>query len=131
MRSQRDRPERITGIVILIFILICIYCVPGDVLAAETCPFMMIFHTPCPLCGISRSIYYTARGNFSLACSFHPAGIFLFFILISALPVLSFYPLYRRVRSWNAATGFLRHFALGAGIAVILAGILRRVPWCN
>lgn len=36
-----------------------------------TCPSIVIFHHPCPLCGITRGIYSLMHGNISKAQNFN------------------------------------------------------------
>ncbi len=125
MTAHNDRMERFAGTAVLFIILVSMYCLPPELLNLEVCPFKLMYNVPCPLCGISRSMYHTARGNIALAYSFHPAGIFLFFTLLSAFPVLLFSPLYNLIRKYNTRTGFLRYYAIGISIMIILFGIVR------
>jgi hypothetical protein len=39
------------------------------------CPFKLLFHCPCPGCGITRSIMALWHGDLLLSFRFHPLGV--------------------------------------------------------
>jgi len=47
------------------------------------CLFHNLTEIPCPLCGLSRSLYLNLHGQFSAAFSIHPLGILILLILIA------------------------------------------------
>ena len=51
------------------------------------CLFQKMFHIPCPGCGITRSIFSIARGEFFLAWQYNPAGLVLFLFLLAQIPL--------------------------------------------
>ena len=51
------------------------------------CLFQELFHVPCPGCGITRSVFSIARGEYFLAWQYNPAGIGLFSFLLAQIPM--------------------------------------------
>ena len=51
------------------------------------CLFQKVLHIPCPGCGITRSLFSTARGNIFLAWHYNPVGLLLFLFLLAQIPM--------------------------------------------
>ena len=49
------------------------------------CISRMIFHTPCPGCGMTRSLQSIWHGNFTLAFRYHPLGPPLFLLCLAVV----------------------------------------------
>ncbi len=81
---------------------------------APPCIFYSVTHIPCFLCGLTRSLIYTAQGNLSAAFRLHLLGPALFFMtaatgvylgvsLVSGYRLrYSLAPRTRRVAFWSA-----------------------------
>lgn len=54
------------------------------------CPSMIFSNTPCPTCGITRSMWNLMHGNFVLAFKLNSLGFLATFIFIRRLIVLNF-----------------------------------------
>ena len=66
------------GIIVLYIVLSLIVHFVFD---AYICPFRAIFDFPCPMCGMSRAVFYLVQFKFSLAFKMHP--------LVFLMPVLA------------------------------------------
>lgn len=62
------------------------------------CPFMRFFYFPCPGCGLTKSLYYIAKGDIESSFSYHPFGIVVEIFAIVIL-ILSFLD-YRRNKTY-------------------------------
>ena len=67
---------RVVVVAVLVVVLACAF------LGVDAAPGGCLWHTvlglECPSCGLTRSFFASARGNWMAAVRFHPAGPFLF-----------------------------------------------------
>lgn len=80
--------ERSIFIFIIILLLVFFYLFPVEKINISICMFNKLLHIPCPLCGMLRSLHYTARGKLLKAYHFHLFGIVIFFSLPCLIPII-------------------------------------------
>lgn len=73
------------------FVCIAAFIHPPSGLGIPICASRAIFDTPCPGCGMSRSISSTAQGHWSDAIFYNPFGIPAF-LLFAAIVLVSIMP---------------------------------------
>ncbi len=72
------RSMRILIVVSLLTILIWPIFSEKTGKSLPTCMWLSTFHSPCPGCGMTRSIASLWHGGFLASWKFHPLGVFLF-----------------------------------------------------
>lgn len=118
-KRARPAPAVAAGLVVTIALIH-----PPAGLGVSLCPSAAVLNTPCPACGLTRSLSSAARGEIVHSLAYHPFGVFVlagaFAVLAAAfLPVRWTSP----VREWIAA----RAVVLGLiGLLALLAfGVIR------
>jgi uncharacterized protein DUF2752 len=86
-----------------------------------TCPMRVLFHVPCPSCGLTRAARLALGGDFAGATRMHP----LWFLVLPYLGVVGVGESVGFVRSgqWGAAFGRAFVKRLGALLVVALVGV--------
>jgi len=111
--------------------LIFAYLLPPQGGGITSCGFHLLTGSPCPGCGLTRSVCQTAHGDLVTAWSYHPFGIpiFVCFALLSLSFVLP-QGLRARLRAFLAPTERALSWILWLGlIAMLLFGLGRLVAW--
>jgi Protein of unknown function (DUF2752) len=92
------------------------------------CVFHWLTGSPCPFCGLTRSLSFLAHGRWDLAVSFHPLGPLVFGLLLALL----FGNLLRLglpgLRSTRIHESVNRIFWAACSISFGICGVLR---WCS
>ncbi len=82
------------------------------------CPFFILFHLPCPGCGMTRSLLYLFQGNLALSFQYNPLGLFIAGLIGIELFFLS-------VNKQTLLDSFLkRHIKIIFGICIIVQLLL-------
>ena len=80
--NKIQRRNRFFAAAALLMLLVFATAVNPHEVQTTSCRFLDITGYPCPTCGISRSLFFTARLDLATAFSFHPLGIPLYVTLI-------------------------------------------------
>lgn len=104
-------------------LLLCLHLLPlphdGNVGGIPAlCPLKTLTNIPCPGCGMTRSLVFSAHGDWSQAFSFHPLGPITYgaLWLILASGVL---PLWRKPRAISQRTLIFAGSTFGATLLIL------------
>jgi len=107
--------------VALVGLLVGVLVIPPQGFTVSTCGMMRMMHTPCPGCGLTRSVSSVLHGRFVAAWEYNPfgyliAGLFIVLGPMTAMPGRWRAALRNRLGRWGNG------IAIAAGI--ILAGLI-------
>jgi hypothetical protein len=111
---------------LIIFFLLAIYLVPHEFIDIEVCLFKKIFRAECPLCGITRSLYHTARGDIAAAYNFSPFGIIIFTLIAASSPVFVSEKLHSAAADFiNSHRSLMKILVMSSILLLMLSWIIR------
>jgi hypothetical protein len=86
-----------------------------------TCPLRVLFHLPCPSCGLTRAARMALGGDFAGATRMHP----LWFLVLPYVGVVGVGESIGFVRSgeWGAVAGRAVVKRLGVALVALLVGV--------
>lgn len=116
IKQERVRKKKIVTVILLHLAVLAGFCIFALV---YSCPFKLLFHIPCPGCGISRAYASLLSLDIQKAFSYHP----LFFTVAPAI----LYAAHRnilKIRLSNKAEEFLLMLLSVAFIIVYLIRLL-------
>lgn len=97
-RANRSEPHQHIVVLALSLLIICTgfvlrvqdgqrVTVLGGVMIPELCVYKIVFHRPCPGCGLTRSVVSCAHGDLTAAFHYNELGVVVFVLLLAQIPL--------------------------------------------